>query len=89
MMAKRPFTVDDALRSVDGRYLWSGRIDGEYRFDFRVVVHHDTLYIVGGGMRKVQIDENGALETRPEGGYAYVFTKGANFISHCTPLPRL
>lgn len=86
LMAKRPFTVDDALRSVDGRYLWSGRIDGEFRYDFRVVVHHDTLYIVGGGMRKVQIDQNGALVTRPGGGYAYIITKGANSISPLHPI---
>ena len=44
----RPFDIDFFDQAVGKPYLWSSTSTGELRFDFKVIVHLDTLFLIGG-----------------------------------------
>ena len=61
-----PFNVDFFDRAVHKPFPWAAgmdakgnRIIGEIRYNFRVTVHLNTLYIVGGQMLKAPLDNFG------------------------------
>jgi len=47
-LSRLPYRVDTFGRAVHIAHPWSGQVDGEYRWDYRVVVHLDTLVLLGG-----------------------------------------
>ena len=70
-LSQRPFRVNQFLVPRFIPHDWSGQLQGEYRFGYRVLVHHDTLYLIGGKMRVIfknavsgipELDRDGNLQ---------------------------
>jgi hypothetical protein len=68
-LSQRDFRLNTFLLPAFIKHPWSGLYPGEYRYGYRVVLHADTLFIVGGKRWQVYLenfnpvlDRNGKLQ---------------------------
>ena len=52
-LSQRPYRLNPFLIPQFIQHPWSGSLQGEYRYGYRVLVHMDSLYIVGGNQMTV------------------------------------
>jgi len=56
-LSQRPFRLSQFLEPEFMQHHWSGKRSGEYRVGYKVLVHHDSLYLIGGQQKITFVDK--------------------------------
>eukprot|EP00293_Proteomonas_sulcata_P021214 CAMPEP_0184288252 /NCGR_PEP_ID=MMETSP1049-20130417/738_1 /TAXON_ID=77928 /ORGANISM="Proteomonas sulcata, Strain CCMP704" /LENGTH=201 /DNA_ID=CAMNT_0026594533 /DNA_START=66 /DNA_END=671 /DNA_ORIENTATION=- len=60
-LSRKPYTVDGFERARHIQHKWSGERVGEFRVDYKVIVHLDVIYLIGGDVMRAPRDTAGNL----------------------------
>lgn len=60
-LSQRPIRTDQWQKSSFIPHPWSGDVVGEYRQNFKVLVHYDSLYLIGGRKFIISRDSKGEV----------------------------
>jgi len=86
-LSRKPYEVDQYQRAVHVQHSWSGARDGEYRWDYKVVVHLDTIFLIGGERRYAATDLQGNFFFDEDGEISFTVGKSRDIYVSKGPTP--